>query len=130
MRADRAARIFGGLAGLYGAAGVALAAAGAHIASGSSVTTAAYFLLFHAGALLGLSALSLVRRLRASLLGAALIAAGVFVFSGDLALRGLKNIVLVHMAAPTGGLMMIAGWLLVGIALPVELSRPRQLNVS
>lgn len=122
MTSERAARIFGVVAGLYGAAGVALAAAGAHVSSTTIVTTAAYFLLFHAGALLALSALAVQRQLRFALLGGALIAGGNFVFSGDLALRGLKNIVLVHMAAPTGGFLMIAGWLLLAITLPLELS--------
>lgn len=130
MTSEKTARVFGCVAGLYGAAGVALAAAGAHLSGTPIVTTAAYFLLFHAGALVGLSALALQRRLRFALLGGGLIAAGNFIFSGDLALRGLKNIVLVHMAAPTGGFLMIAGWLLLAITLPFELSRRRQLNVS
>lgn len=123
MRSNVGARIFGFIAGLYGAAGVALAAAGAHVSNTPIVTTAAYFLLFHASALLALSALAAVRELRVVPWGGYLIAAGVFVFSGDLALRGLKDIVLVHMAAPTGGLLIIGGWLLIAIALPLELSR-------
>ena len=46
------------LAGLMGAAGVILAAAGAHAAPTAGLDSAAYLLLFHATAVLGASALA------------------------------------------------------------------------
>lgn len=113
----------GAIAGLMGAAGVTLAAVGAHHSSNPNVTTAAYFLLFHAPALLGLSALSRDRAEPAALVAASLIALGATLFSGDLALRALANVTLVHMAAPTGGVLLILGWLVAAVALPLTLVR-------
>ena len=49
--------IFIALAGLMGAAGIALAAASAHTAPGAGLDSAAYMLLFHAAALVGGAAL-------------------------------------------------------------------------
>ena len=82
------------LAGLMGAGGVALAAADAHAAPGAGLAGAAYMLLFHAAALLG---------------GAAL-------FSGDVALRAFAGHRLFPMAAPTGGVILIAAWLALAAA--------------
>ena len=45
------------LAGLMGAAGVVLAAAGAHAAPTAGLDSAAYLLLFHATAILGAAAI-------------------------------------------------------------------------
>jgi uncharacterized membrane protein YgdD (TMEM256/DUF423 family) len=101
------------LAGLMGAGGIVLAAAGAHMAPGAGLDGAAYMLLFHAAAVLGGAALlqqgvlwrplALVT-LAAWVLGAAL-------FSGDIALRALAGHRLFAMAAPTGGIILIAAWL-------------------
>ncbi|OYX07951.1 MAG: hypothetical protein B7Z15_15525 [Rhizobiales bacterium 32-66-8] len=105
------------LAGLFGAAGVAASAVAAHLAGGASLTTAAQFLLFHAAALVALSALSLhMGRGRIALLaGTTAIALGTLLFSGDLALRTLMEIKLLWGTAPVGGMLMIAGWLMVAI---------------
>lgn len=112
------------LAGLYGAAGVALAAAAAHIAGGGSAATAANFLLFHAGALAALAtAASTTRRPLPLCIAAGLVALGTAMFSGDLAARGLGGVSLVRMMAPTGGVLMIAGWLAAAVALPLALGR-------
>lgn len=113
----------GAVAGLMGAAGVTLSAVGAHRSGNPNVTTAAYFLLFHAAALVGLGALARDREETAILVAASLIALGATLFSGDLALRALANVTLVHMAAPTGGVLMILGWLVAAIALPLALVR-------
>ncbi len=114
--------VLGSLAGLFGAAGVALAAVGAHLTGGGSVTTAAQFLLFHAGALVALGIAAAVSA-RAHLLciAASLIAAGTLLFSGDLALRGLAGVAPLPLAAPTGGLVLIAGWLLGAAGIPLAL---------
>ena len=75
---------------LYGAAGVALAAAGAHHGASPLVATAASFLLVHAAAIVALSATA-----RPGLLldlAASLLAAGAALFSGELALHGLASL--------------------------------------
>jgi uncharacterized membrane protein YgdD (TMEM256/DUF423 family) len=96
--------------GLCGAAGVALSAAAAH-ASGGNLATAASFLLMHAPVFL---AVGLFRPTAAALrFGAPVLLLGLLVFSGDLLMRDFVGKRLFPMAAPAGGLLMIAGWLLV-----------------
>jgi uncharacterized membrane protein YgdD (TMEM256/DUF423 family) len=100
------------LAGLFGAAGVTLAAAAAH-SDLPGLATAANFLLFHAPALLALSMLKANRFMA----GAAwLLALGVILFSGDLIARAYLGSGLFPYAAPAGGLAMIAAWLGVAVA--------------
>ena len=111
-------QIFVLLAGLMGAAGVALAAASAHAAPGAGLDSAGDLLLFHAPAVL---ALVLAHQLGLVLRPLGLIAAAAFVlgatlFAGDLALRAFAGSRLFPMAAPTGGLILILGWLLVAAA--------------
>ena len=106
-----AAAIFQLLGGLAGAAGIGLSAAAAH-AGGANTGTAATMLLAHAPALL---AVGLANAGRASLLAAALMAIGVALFCGDLLVRDFAAERLFPMAAPAGGMLMIAGWL--GLAL-------------
>lgn len=100
-------------AGLAGAAGVALAAAGAHGNDLSTLTPPAYFLIIHAAAATAIVAVAT----RAAHPGAFLLAGlvlliGVSLFSGDIALRTFTGNRLFPMAAPTGGTTMILGWLL------------------
>jgi uncharacterized membrane protein YgdD (TMEM256/DUF423 family) len=107
-----------GLAGLMGASGVALAAASAHGADASRLATASAMLLFHATAILATTAL-LTRGLLHD--GIGLIAAfgfviGASLFAGDLSLRQFAGHALFPMAAPTGGMVMIASWLAVTLA--------------
>ena len=108
--------IFIVLAGLMGASGIILAAASAHAAPGTGLDSAAYMLLFHAVAVLGGVALIqqsvpwrpiMVFVLAGWVLGAVL-------FSSDIALRALAGFRLFPMAAPTGGIILIAAW--IGIA--------------
>ena len=106
---------------LFGAAGVALAAAGAHRPEAALATTAAYFLLFHAPAIAGFGAL--LSRDRVLNSAATLLAAGVALFSGELALHALAGLRPAPIAAPVGGTVMIAGWLLAAVALPRALGR-------
>jgi uncharacterized membrane protein YgdD (TMEM256/DUF423 family) len=108
------------LAGLMGASGVILAAAGAHAAPNAGVESAAYMLLFHAAAVLGGAALTqqgtFWRPLMLVVLGAWIV--GAALFSGDIAVRVFAGHRLFPMAASTGGTILIAAWLaLVGAAI-------------
>lgn len=112
-------------AGLMGAAGIALAAASTHAAPGPGLDSAAYMLLFHAAAvaaLVGLLDRELVWR-PLGLAAAAGLVLGAGLFSGDIALRALAHARLFPMAAPTGGIVMMAAWLAVAIAGLVALLR-------
>jgi uncharacterized membrane protein YgdD (TMEM256/DUF423 family) len=114
------------LAGLMGAAGVALAAAAAHVAPAAKLDVAGFMLLFHAAAVLaavGLGHQGLLAR--AGVLAAAGgLALGAALFAGDLALRAFAATRLFPMAAPTGGVILIASWLaLAGLAV-VRILRP------
>ena len=106
------------LAALYGACGVILAAAAAHAAPGAGLDSAAYLLLFHAVAVLGGAALVqqglLWRTLAVLALAAWLLGAGLF--AGDVALRAFAGHRLFPMAAPSGGIILIAGWLALAAA--------------
>ena len=106
------------LAGLMGAAGVVLAAAGAHLAPGAGLDSAAYMLLFHAVAVVGGAALvqqGLLWRPLALLVLTAWVL-GAVLFSGDIAMRAFTAHRLFPMAAPTGGFIMIGGWLALTLA--------------
>ncbi len=101
------------LAGLMGAGGVALAAASAHALPDAGLDSAGNILIFHAAALVGGAALlnaDVIWRPLAliALFGLAL---GAFLFSGDVALRAYTGNRLFPMAAPTGGSILIASWL-------------------
>jgi uncharacterized membrane protein YgdD (TMEM256/DUF423 family) len=101
------------IAGLMGAAGVVLAAGGAHGKPGSGLDSAGYLLLIHAVAVLAATALMreplLYRPLAlASLWG---FAAGAALFAADVAARAYLGGRLFPFAAPAGGLIMIASWL-------------------
>jgi len=113
-------------AGLAGAAGVALAAAAAHGEGYAALTPAAEFLIVHAAAALAVAAIAA----RAShpggfLLAALVLLVGVSLFSGDITARTLWGHRLFPMAAPIGGLTMIAGWLVLSAAGIWELVAPR-----
>lgn len=106
------------LACLMGAAGVILAAASAHSAPGVGLDSAAYMLLFHAPAVIA-SALAanngLVFRPLGTI-GAAGLIFGAALFAGDIALRAYTGHRLFPMAAPAGGLVLIASWLMIAAA--------------
>lgn len=113
------------VAGLMGAGGIMLAAAGAHAAPGAGLDSAAYMLLFHAAAIIGTTALVTQGALWRPLAMAVLVAwiVGALLFSGDLALRAFAGHRLFAMAAPSGGIILIAGWLLSAVAAVGALSR-------
>lgn len=109
------------IAGLMGAAGVALAAVGSH-AGGSNLATAAMFLLIHAAAV---TAIALHGGGALFAIAAALLCAGTCLFAGDLAVRAWGAARLFPMAAPAGGMGMIAGWLCLSVAaLTRAIARP------
>ncbi|ABD05392.1 Protein of unknown function DUF423 [Rhodopseudomonas palustris HaA2] len=106
------------IAGLYGAAGVALAAAAAHVPDAARLGPASSMLLFHASAILAAALLAdrgLVHRIPglAASFGFVL---GTALFAGDLSLRQFAGQSLFPMAAPTGGMLLIGSWLLLAVA--------------
>jgi len=105
------------LAGLYGAAGVALHAAAAH-GAGEALASAATMLLGHAPALVALALALDAGRLapRAGRIAIAGLALGVLIFAGAVALHQLAGLQPVPMAAPFGGSMIILSWILVAVA--------------
>jgi uncharacterized membrane protein YgdD (TMEM256/DUF423 family) len=110
----RALSIITGCAGLLGAAGVTAAGAAAHLGGGQLLETAATFLMVHAAAVIGIAALAERVAGRATLpfvAAALLLIVGMILFCGDFAMRAIANQPLFHMAAPTGGTLLIAGWL-------------------
>lgn len=112
-----AARILIVLASLSGLLGVGLSAAAAHV-TGGNLTTAAQFLLFHAPALLALVALmaaGALNPLLAQIAGYVLVL-GLVLFCGDLSRRAFSGMALFPWAAPTGGILLMMGWLLLGIS--------------
>jgi uncharacterized membrane protein YgdD (TMEM256/DUF423 family) len=120
-----ATTIFIALAGLMGAAGIALAAASAHAAPGAGLDSAAYMLLFHAAALVGGAALMqqgvLWRPLAFIVLAAWVVGTGLF--SGDIAMRAFAGHRLFPFAAPSGGMIMIAAWLALTVSAVVPIWR-------
>ena len=113
------------LAGLMGAAGVVLLAAGAHAAPGAGLDSAGQMLLFHAAAVIAaVAALQSGLMFRPLALAAAIgLIVGAVLFSGDIALRALAGHRLFPMAAPTGGFVLIASWLGVAVAAVIALTR-------
>jgi len=101
------------LAGLMGAAGVVLTAAGAHGKPGAGLDSAGYLLLIHAVAVIA-GALALrngmiLRPLGTIVLWGFVLGAGLF--AADVAARAWLGHRLFPFAAPSGGLIMIASWL-------------------
>lgn len=112
-----ALRLLMTLAALYGAAGVSLLAAGSHTSPGNAAV-AGQMLLFHAAALIAALCAWKAKALHhtVGLAGIVLLALGVGVFSLDLSLRAFGSGRLFAFAAPAGGSMTIAGWLVLAAA--------------
>ena len=102
-------------AGLFGAAGIAGAAMAAHGGDVRLVATAAAIALVHAPALLGLAALQPLLGRWAQAAGLGMIV-GTLLFSGDLAARVVLGDRLFANAAPIGGGLLIAAWLIVALS--------------
>src|SRR5215211_2412424 len=111
-------RALAGIASLAGLAGVALSAAAAHSPGGPLLDTAARFLLIHAAALLAVAALvgsgSVAPRLGS--VAGLVVLFGLALFCGDLVRRAYAGVALFPMAAPAGGLLLMAGWVLIAFA--------------
>jgi len=106
------------LAGLMGAAGVALAAGAAHLPDATRLAAASSMLLFHATTVLGAVALVergiLHRRIGLAACFGFVVAASLF--AGDLSMRQYAGQGLFPMAAPTGGTLLIATWLVLALS--------------
>jgi len=105
-------------AGLMGASGIILTAASAHGASGTGLDSAGTLLLLHAATVIGGVSLlhqSLMSR-RVGLVVLCGFVLGAALFAGDVAARAYIGSRLFPMAAPTGGTIMIASWLLLALA--------------
>ena len=115
---SRVHRILVVLAAIMGADGVILAAASAHQPDASRLASASSMLLFHATATLATVALTeraiVSRRLGISAAFGFVVAA--VLFAGDLTLRQYAGHGLFPMAAPTGGTLLIASWLVLAVA--------------
>jgi len=99
-------------AGLSGAAGIATAAAAAH-ADASNLSASSTMFLAHAPALLAIG-LTGSERTRVIDYAGLVLLAGLILFCGDLLARQYLGGKLFSFAAPTGGFLMIVGWLAVG----------------
>ncbi len=112
------------LAGLMGAGGVGLAAAAAHAAPAAGLDSAAYLMLFHATAVLGAGALTKQELLwrRLGLVAMACFVAGGVLFASDISMRAFAGHRLFPMAAPTGGTLLILGWLVLAAAAVVAMA--------
>jgi uncharacterized membrane protein YgdD (TMEM256/DUF423 family) len=118
MMATRMFRILVILAGVMGADGVILAAMAAHQPDAARLGAASSMLLFHATAVLAAVALA-ERGVIHQAIGIA--AAWGFVvaaalFAGDLTLRQYAGHGLFPLAAPTGGTLLIASWVVLAVA--------------
>ena len=98
------------LAGILGASGVAAAAAASH-AGAQLMQSYSLIALTHAPALLVLALIALPRVFTVALLT---LSAGTILFCADIAVRYGFGHALFPMSAPIGGMLMIAGWLILG----------------
>lgn len=98
------------LSGILGASGVGLAAAASHGDDVRLLGSASTMCLAHAPVLLGLWLAN--ERLRTANLAALVLGLGTVLFVGDLLSRHLGQGALFPMAAPSGGIAMMLGWLL------------------
>jgi uncharacterized membrane protein YgdD (TMEM256/DUF423 family) len=113
------------IAGLMGAAGVVLLAAGAHVYPGAGLGTAGQILLFHAAAVFGLAA-AIDRGLLSRALGAPAawgLVIGSLLFAGDVSLPIYFGAGLFPKAAPAGGIILIASWVATALAAAIRPAR-------
>jgi uncharacterized membrane protein YgdD (TMEM256/DUF423 family) len=111
-------RILIALAGLMGACGVVLAAGAAHLADASRLGPASSMLLFHATAVLGTVALIErgILHARIGIVAAIGFVVAASLFAGDLTVRQYADHSLFPMAAPTGGTLLIASWIVLTLS--------------
>ncbi|XIA66087.1 DUF423 domain-containing protein [Bradyrhizobium sp. TZ2] len=115
---SRICRILIVLAAIMGADGVMLAAASAHGADASRLASGSSMLLFHASAVLGAVALAErgIAHAKIGIAAAFGFVVGASLLAGDLTLRQYAGHGLFPMAAPTGGMLLIASWLALAVA--------------
>jgi uncharacterized membrane protein YgdD (TMEM256/DUF423 family) len=99
------------LGGAVGAAGVVFMALAAHADSSGLLSTAAEMMMFHAPVILLLGVLAQVRRSVFLPFALGLMIAGLALFCGDLLSRAFGETRLFPNAAPTGGMLLIVGWI-------------------
>lgn len=116
-------RIFVAVAGLLGAAGVALAAQASHGGGGNYAGITSSMMLFHAPLFLALG-FGRAGSFRFLLNSGLLLLLGLLMFCADLSYRDWSGSALFPMSAPIGGSAMILGWL--GIAASALFSRPSE----
>jgi uncharacterized membrane protein YgdD (TMEM256/DUF423 family) len=115
---SRAFRLLIAAAGLMGSAGVILAAMATHDADTARLAPASMMLLFHACAVLGTVALAERGPInpRIGLIGACGFILAAALFSGDLLMRHVTGDRLFPFAAPIGGTLLIASWLVLALS--------------
>lgn len=111
-------RILIALAGLMGACGVVLAAGAAHLTDASRLGPASSMLLFHATAVLGAVALTErgIVHARIGIVAAFGFVIAALLFAGDLTVRQYAGHSLFPMAAPAGGTLLIASWIVLALS--------------
>ena len=112
------------LAALMGAAGVAAAAAAAHASADPRLATLSQMLMIHAAAILALLGLGRGSPAPGVFVWAAgLMTGGILLFASDLAARHFLGDRLFPLAAPVGGSLTIASWLLAAVAAGLAFAR-------
>jgi len=106
------------LAGIMGADGVILAALATHQGDAVRLVPASSMLLFHAAAVLAVTALTErgIVAARGGIAAAFGFVAASALFAGDLSMRHFAGHALFPFAAPTGGTLLIVSWLVLAIA--------------
>jgi uncharacterized membrane protein YgdD (TMEM256/DUF423 family) len=124
---SRSPFLLAGVAALMGAAGVGLAAAGAHESGGEFARTGALFLVMHAGAALAIAAHVRIEtsRARALVIIGFVMEAGASLFSAELAMRAFTGDRLFPFAAPIGGTTMMVAWVALAVVFFFGAKRPR-----
>ena len=106
------------LAGLMGAAGIVLAAAGAHGKPGVGLDSAGYLLLIHAVAVVAGAAAArqgiVLRPLGMAAMAGFVV--GASLFAADVTARAYLGSRLFPFAAPSGGMILILSWLVLTVA--------------
>jgi uncharacterized membrane protein YgdD (TMEM256/DUF423 family) len=101
------------VSGLMGLAGVSLAAAASHGGDTHLLGSASTMCLAHAPVLLALYIAH--GSFRTATISGLVVGFGTIVFAGDLVSRHFLGERLFPFAAPTGGMLMMLGWLLVAV---------------